>query len=153
MASPKSPQGHSPFSPRRMDEVPPLMPQLHPGQPVVGSAWDALLVGRTEQEMSAIVNRAAAMLLDKGSTTLPATHQQIEQVDGDRILVHRWTKATLAQFKLHALSTAGMVLRHDTQEIPSPVKGKQKSPCARRATPTSQAGCRETPANFPGLCP
>ena len=91
------------------------------------------------------------MLSAKGSTTLPATYQQVEQVDGDRILVHRWTKATVAQFKLCALSTAGMVLRHDTQEIPSPVKGKQKSPHAHRAMPTSQAGCRETPANFPGL--
>ena len=127
------------------------MPQLYPGQPVVGSAWDALLIGRTEQEIAAIVNRAADMLSAKGSTTLPAIHQQIEQIEGDRIMVQRWTKATVAQFKHCALSTAGMVLRYDTQEIPSPVKGKQKSPCAHRAIPTSQAGCRETPANFPGL--
>ena len=124
MASPKSPQELGPYSPRRTADKPPPMAPLSAEPSPVGGAWHALLVGRTQEEITAIIRQASIMLSAAGCSVEPSTYQQFMLIEGERVMVNRWTKSTVAQFKHSALAPDTLVPQYGTQESASPVKGK-----------------------------
>ena len=120
MASPKSPKAGSVCSPKRTADKPPVIAALSSGPSPAGGAWHALLVGRTQEEIAAIV-RAGVMLLAQGWSVQPQPFQQCLTIDGDHVTVNRWTKSTVAQFK-HYTMEPDTTRRYDMQEISSLVK-------------------------------
>ena len=125
MASPKSPQVLGPYSPRRTaDKPPPMAPLSAEASPAAG-AWHALLVGRTQEEIAAIVRQTGVQLSAAGGSVEPATYQQLMTIEGERVMATRWTKSTVAQFKHFAMVPDTLVPQYGTQETASPVKGKQ----------------------------
>jgi hypothetical protein len=164
MASPKSPQEVGPYSPRRTADKPPPMAPLSVEAPPAGGAWHALLVGRTQEEIAAIIRQSGVKLLAAGGSVEPSTYQQFMMIEGERVMVNRWTKSTVAQFKHYAIVPDTLVPQYGTQETASPVKGKQCFPPFLPCSPlptgnTGRAGggggggrqIAHNRENFPGL--
>ena len=61
-------------------------------------AWQSLLIGRTAEEIQRFQDWMASVCHARGITVLPATCQNVEQVGSDRVMVTKWSSATLAAF-------------------------------------------------------
>ena len=84
-----------------------------------------MLVGRTQEEIAAIVRQTGVKLTEAGGSVEPATYQQLMTIEGERVMANRWTKSTVAQFKHYAMVPDTLVPQYGTQETASPVKGNQ----------------------------
>ena len=137
----------SAYSPHRTADKPLPMEPLGSDAPLpADGAWHALLMGRTTEEIAAIIAQAGVILEGQGSSVPAQTCQQIVVVGAARVTVTRWTKATLAQFRRYALEPDAMVIRYGTQAIKSPVKGTHNDFSCLRPTPSST----EDPINVGG---
>jgi len=115
------------YSPSRGGAPPPKMGALSPAQPVAANAaWHAVLIGRTHDEMAAITAQAALLLGAHGSTVQPSAYQDVTDRDGQRIMTHRWTKATLAALTHAGIQVGQLSLSYDSEATTTPVKGKQR---------------------------
>ena len=102
------------------------MDALSPAHPVAASAaWHAVLIGRAPDEMAAITAQAAFLLEARGSTVQPSACQDVTDRDGQRIVTHRWTKATIAALTKAGIQAGQLTLSYESEATTTPVKGKQ----------------------------
>ena len=88
--------------------------------------WQALMIGRSTEEVQSFVAQLSTLLKEKGVNVEPATYHMVEQRGLDRVSITRWTAATIAAIRKAGVTTASFnpVAAYDGDPRSTPVKGE-----------------------------
>ena len=104
-------------------------------------AWNALLIGRTLEEIQNFQSQMTALCRDKGVQLSAQVHQTVEMAGADRVTVTRWTKATLAALMKAGVLTSAIAPKYDSKPMGTPVKGKLPPAAGTANPPPGMVGC------------
>ena len=88
--------------------------------------WQALMIGRSTEEVRSFAAQLSLLLKGKGVNVEPATYHAVEQRGPDRVSVTRWTAATMAAIRKAGITTTSFnpITAHDSDPRSTPVKGE-----------------------------
>ena len=98
--------------------------------------WQALMIGRSTEEISSFAAQLSLLLKGKGVNVEPATFHAVEQRGPDRVSVTKWTAATIAAIRKAGITTASFnpIAGYDNDPRATPVRGEVTESDAQPST-------------------
>ena len=129
----------SAYSPRRVglgEASPPTMGTLDGATTHQAEPWQALMIGRSTEEVRSFAAQLSLLLKGKGVNVEPATYHVVEQRGLDRVSIARWTAATIAAIRKAGITTTSFnpITGCDSDPRSTPVKGEVTESDAQPST-------------------